>query len=755
MKIREELEKASADLIKRLEGLEKKAVADILPFVNLPDFTDHGVKHSKILEDILAKLIPQNMIEPLTPFEIFSLLTASLLHDIGMFVKKVPDESVTEIRVDHYNRSREFVLSNKDALGLSRHEAIVIGEICRAHGMPNLSYLEEEDSEIISLDNYGKIRISLLSALLRVADILEITTNRAPEIILKNRAMSPISREYWELHSCISSVEIHTEPSWDIIITALPETADQQRRLHRLVNAINDEVRAVSPVLRAAGIFFKQADLHLSTLALRESQHSLKNPFLQLAPFELRHADRFAGRDKEIEQVIERILGRKLVVVMGESGVGKTSLIEAGVVPPLKQYKFGIAHFSFQKNPLKNLVKAINNFYQKRQKNKAVSPKYTLNKDFLVTIEELIQHTKKGIDRLLVIGDHLEQMFTVDIAEQEKKDFISGFSRILGRLSPHYVSFLFCIRQDYLPYLYDLSREIPELYEQANTFKLHRLSRENGKQVFLKASECARTKLTNALIENILDDLCELGEGMIYPPSCQIVGYRLYTTINRYPNEYDVMPEEVYTGLGSAEKIINQYFDSLLDNYSQEDRPMVGQILQAMVTDYYTKKRVTKEFLQNHLPNCTNLEELLGRLINQRIVRRTLDEYELIHDSLALKVIELIRKQVFLTRPVRAALEYIEKNYHDTELTVEKIGNAAGVTRTHLATLFRDQLNKTINNKLNQIRIAAAKRLLGSNREPIAEIANAAGFKSLSSFSRKFKEIEGQSPLQYRQQIMA
>ena len=241
---------------------------------------------------------------------------------------------------------------------------------------------------------------------------------------------------------------------------------------------------------------------------------------------------------------------------------------------------------------------------------------------------------------------------------------------------------------------------------------------------------------------------------MIYPPSCQIVGYRLYTTINRYSNQYDVMPEEVYTDLGSAERIINQYFDSLLDNYSQEDRPMVGQILQTMVTDYYTKKRVTKEFLQNHLPNCTSLEELLGRLINQRIVRRTLDEYELIHDSLAIKVIELIRKQVFLTRPVRVALEYIEKNYHDTELTVEKIGKAAYVTRTHLATLFRNQLNKTINNKLNQFRIAAAKKMLSSNREPIAEIAKATGYKSLSCFSRKFKEIEGQSPLQYRQQII-
>ena len=62
----------------------------------------------------------------------------------------------------------------------------------------------------------------------------------------------------------------------------------------------------------------------------------------------------------EIEQLIERVLSKKLVMLIGESGVGKTSLVQAGVIPDLERYKYIPVHFSFQGDPIANLVKAIN-----------------------------------------------------------------------------------------------------------------------------------------------------------------------------------------------------------------------------------------------------------------------------------------------------------------------------------------------------------------------------------------------------------
>jgi AraC-like DNA-binding protein len=293
---------------------------------------------------------------------------------------------------------------------------------------------------------------------------------------------------------------------------------------------------------------------------------------------------------------------------------------------------------------------------------------------------------------------------------------------------------------------------IPELYDRKNTFKLNRLSKENGLEVIRRASKSARVKLQDSLIERILDDLCQEGYGMIYPPYLQIVGYNLYVSLNKkfeLENSQNIT-ESLYEKLGGLENIINHYFDGLLDRFTQEDKVMVGQILHTMVTNYYTKKRVTKEYLQVTLPECHNLDELLKNLIQDRIIMRSLGEYELISDLLALRVIQLIQNNTFLSPPVRRALEYIERNFSTPNLNSRRVAEAAGVSQMHLAVLFRKQIHKTINHQINAIRIAKAKEVLAKNRDRITDVAKKAGFKSLSSFSRKFKKIDGSSPLVYR-----
>jgi AraC-like DNA-binding protein len=439
--------------------------------------------------------------------------------------------------------------------------------------------------------------------------------------------------------------------------------------------------------------------------------------------------------------------------VIGESGVGKTSLVQAGLVPRLKQYGFGIVRFSFHDDPLRSLAAAIEGFCGTELPARATGKQ--LQVDLVHTIENGLKKKRK-IDRLLIIGDHLEQMFTISKVDNVRDRFVRAFYRLLDGLCPKSVTFLFCMRQDYLADLYDLSQHIPELYERQNTFKLYRLSKENGREVLEIASEFARMKLPPPLVEQILNDLCELGEGVIYPPYFQIVGYRLYAAANRQAEiEGDVVPMNLYRKLGGAERIINNYFDSFLDRYPQAQKPIVGQILEKMVTDYYTKKRVTRQHLASQLPTHTDLTGILDSLVRNRIVRRTLGEYELIHDCIAQRVVELVKQQTFLSPPVRKTLNFMEKNYQKPDIRSEHIALAAGVTAVHLASLFREQLGRTINMQLNTVRIGAAKNLLAKDRRPIAQIAKEVGFKTLSAFSRKFGELEGISALQYRKKLIA
>src|SRR5688572_7520454 len=71
------------------------------------------------------------------------------------------------------------------------------------------------------------------------------------------------------------------------------------------------------------------------------------SPYPGLEAFTERDAAVFFGRDGEVTELLERLHPvaparlNRLVTVVGPSGVGKTSLIQAGVLPRLRQRRGG------------------------------------------------------------------------------------------------------------------------------------------------------------------------------------------------------------------------------------------------------------------------------------------------------------------------------------------------------------------------------------------------------------------------------
>jgi hypothetical protein len=61
------------------------------------------------------------------------------------------------------------------------------------------------------------------------------------------------------------------------------------------------------------------------------------NPYRGLEPFTAEHAEAFFGRDTEIENLHERVTAQPVTVVVGPSGVGKSSLVQAGLIPRLRR----------------------------------------------------------------------------------------------------------------------------------------------------------------------------------------------------------------------------------------------------------------------------------------------------------------------------------------------------------------------------------------------------------------------------------
>jgi len=65
------------------------------------------------------------------------------------------------------------------------------------------------------------------------------------------------------------------------------------------------------------------------------------NPYPGLAPFEAAHRAVFYGRGADVSALVDRLRSEPLVVVAGDSGIGKSSLCRAGVIPAVEAGALG------------------------------------------------------------------------------------------------------------------------------------------------------------------------------------------------------------------------------------------------------------------------------------------------------------------------------------------------------------------------------------------------------------------------------
>ena len=76
-----------------------------------------------------------------------------------------------------------------------------------------------------------------------------------------------------------------------------------------------------------------------------------------------------------------------------------------------------------------------------------------------------------------------------------------------------------------------------------------------------------------------------------------------------------------------------------------------------------------------------------------------------------------------------------------------------GHTHSHVSRAMRRYMGQTPSDYINAQRMAYAARLLTTDNDPLAQIAEACGIPNLSHFHKLFRAAHGMTPLQYRQQF--
>ena len=202
-----------------------------------PDFTDHSSLHSMDVLDFCNQLIGEQ-IKLLTIPECYALVMACYLHDIGMgvtrdnfesftkeinfadYVRKNPDASEAKIIRDFHNEySGLFIRRYADLFDIPSEDLVfAIIQLSRGHRKTDL-YDEKEYPTIQTPD--GVIRTAYLSAVLRLADEIDVGADRNPELLFDTSKLTKqVDIDAFGTHESIKTVEVTKS---EIILHTLPK----------------------------------------------------------------------------------------------------------------------------------------------------------------------------------------------------------------------------------------------------------------------------------------------------------------------------------------------------------------------------------------------------------------------------------------------------------------------------------------------------------------------------------------------------
>ena len=428
-----------------------------------------------------------------------------------------------------------------------------------------------------------------------------------------------------------------------------------------------------------------------------------------------------SGREQDINRLIERISRTdcKLTVIHGPSGVGKSSLVTAGLIPALQQRAIG------DRDVLPLVLRVytnwVSNLGQSLLRDLGTSLAKGLremrNIDLPIPIDSpqvILQQLRKNADRNLLtvlILDQIEEFFFV-VTEPDKRCLLYSFLR--DCLNIPYTKVILSLREDYLHYLLECERCINldiinnNILDKKIRYYLGNFSPKDAKAVIQSLNERSQFYLEAPLIDKLVQDLAE-DMGEVRPIELQVVGAQLHAEA--------IVSLEQYQRLGSnpKEKLVERFLQEAIKDCGPPNTQAALQVLYLLTDENGTRPPKTRAELAAELVNADieSKDEQLN-LVLEILTKSGLlmllpdapgDRYQLVHDYL----VPFIR-QLQQTREFNAVLQRERSQRRRTE----------------------EQLNRALRQRL-QVGVAGMVVTILA--------ISAVGFSLLADFQRKQTEI--------------
>ena len=419
-------------------------------------------------------------------------------------------------------------------------------------------------------------------------------------------------------------------------------------------------------------------------------EEQLDIPYKGLNPYTEADTGLFFGREHDIQEVVNNLLTWRLTVLFGRSGVGKSSILRAGVTHILNQEarrnridyngapKLAVVVFpslegdlSWKENPLVSLEKQIERtIAQNDWEIKPPKPGLSFTDTLNAWAEALGGEDRDG--ELYIILDQFEEYFLYHSHDTLEDAFYREFPHAVN--CPNLpVNFLISTREDSLAALDRFKSLIPSLL--VHRLKIGHLDGEAAEAAIKKPisyynqQHHTAIKIEQTLVNSILEEvqvgkvlLGESGLGglmaqpkilaemKIETPYLQLVMERLWKEEQKRAS--NVLRLETFKELGRAQQIVKDHLNYQMDLLSEDERRLAASIFQYLVTLSGTKCACSINELATQAGCDKNqLKQLLEKLSrgDQRILRPEgksksdqpyTQRYEIFHDALAKPMLE-------------------------------------------------------------------------------------------------------------------
>jgi hypothetical protein len=407
----------------------------------------------------------------------------------------------------------------------------------------------------------------------------------------------------------------------------------------------------------------------------------MKYPFKHLAAYGREDKAFYFGRKTETNKLYQMCFETDLILVYGTSGVGKSSLIGCGLANKFESYEWQDIWVRRGSNINDSL---------KEKLNRTISPE---NNE--TDIVEQIRHLRrKYFKPVYLIFDQFEELY-ISGTEEEQELFYKNIKTILSLNQP--VKIIISIREEYLGYLYEFEKEVPQLFSHKYWVKPLKLGIENEKSIIDKMLQSVIDNKEESYVsiqdgdkDKLVDEITKMfksDDKTVDLPSLQILFDEFYfslTNDNTFSTpdvvfSYDKF-KEIFSDNIKIQDILWKYLERLVSDLSRKEEiksEVVYGVLLKLVTEKKTKKILTKKELQNEFsePEIKLITDFFSDKNNilNRIEQKGEICYELRHDALAKCIREKLDNEIRLKNIINQKMNDKSQKDYLTEFQLEEI----------------------------------------------------------------------------------